>query len=367
MHNSFIRIFIIVFILLAVVCTSLVSACGIHKLKITENPVLEESGLPAETSDNGDVSAGREIGSDIVGKEVAGKEVTVVINYVNPFKYSGEYNCNIVFSQGNRIDTLDVYIPTPAEWDSQKEVSLITYTENGKLLEDEDGNRYISYNESELRDNVLALSQSFTFTCYEINTSLGGFEDIPDYDTHSPLYLKYTKDENYIEKDFFKEITPDIIGDEKNKLKQIKIIYDYILDNLNYRNNDFQGAKFAYQTMGGECGEYAALFVALLRSIGVPARPVSGFWADPRYGQTHVWAEFYIQDIGWIPVDPTIGQQNDQSRQYYFGNLDNCRLIMSKNFNIKLDNNVAGLFQVGAFWWYGSGEDPEFNFEYKMK
>ena len=83
---------------------------------------------------------------------------------------------------------------------------------------------------------------------------------------------------------------------KKNKLKQIKIIYNYILDNLNYRNTDFQGAKFAYQTMGRMRG-ICCLFVALLRSMECLQ---GGFWilGDPRYGQTHVWAEFYIQDIG---------------------------------------------------------------------
>ncbi|MCE5330367.1 transglutaminase-like domain-containing protein [bacterium] len=356
------KIFIVVFVVLIMICAPLLTACGIHKLEIPESSVYEEPGLSTETSDNRDALTGRESIST-----VKNEEDTKIIKYVNLFKYSGEYNCNIVFSNRNEIDTLSVYVPTPAEWDSQREINLMTYTENGKVLEDENGNRYISYDKSELKDNKLDLTQSFTFTCYETNTNLSRLEDIPEYNAHSDLYLKYTKNENYLEKDFFKKIAPEIIGNEKNKLKQIRMIYDYVINNLTYRNTDFQGAKFAYQTRGGECGEYSALFVALLRSIGVPARPVSGFWADPKYGKTHVWAEFYVQDIGWIPVDPTLGQQSDQNRQYYFGNLDNCRLIMSKNFNIKLGSNVAGLFQVGAYWWYGSGQDPEFNFSYKMK
>ena len=102
----------------------------------------------------------------------------------------------------------------------------------------------------------------------------------------------------------------------------------------------------------------------MCRAAGIPARPVVGFWADPDYGSAHAWAEFYVQDIGWIPVDPTIGQQSEERREYYFGNMDNKRLIMSKGYNAQFDAGTADLFQIGAYWWYGSGEHPSVNFQY---
>ena len=79
-------------------------------------------------------------------------------------------------------------------------------------------------------------------------------------------------------------------------------------------------------------------------------------------GNLHVWAEFYLQNIGWIPVDPTIGQ--DDNKDYFFGNLDNKRLVMSKGYNVNLEGKIAGAFQTGAFWWYSTGSGPEFNFRY---
>lgn len=83
-----------------------------------------------------------------------------------------------------------------------------------------------------------------------------------------------------------------------------------------YRN---QGAVSALQHGEGVCEDYAALFVALARAAGVPARQVNGF-ADPRTTGSswktddkelslseyrHAWAEVYIQNEGWIAVDPT--------------------------------------------------------------
>jgi transglutaminase-like putative cysteine protease len=62
----------------------------------------------------------------------------------------------------------------------------------------------------------------------------------------------------------------------------------------------------------GDCTEHTALFVALARSLGIPARPVHGL-VFASYGDAvpalywHAWAE--VRSGGtWIPLDPTFGQ-----------------------------------------------------------
>jgi transglutaminase-like putative cysteine protease len=62
----------------------------------------------------------------------------------------------------------------------------------------------------------------------------------------------------------------------------------------------------------GDCTEHTALFVALARSLGIPARPVHGL-VFASYGDGvpalywHAWAE--VRAGGeWIPLDPTFGQ-----------------------------------------------------------
>jgi transglutaminase-like putative cysteine protease len=69
--------------------------------------------------------------------------------------------------------------------------------------------------------------------------------------------------------------------------------------------------------LGGKCADINALFVALARSVGIPARDAYGVRvADSRLGYKclgrsgdvskaqHCRAEFYSGDYGWIPVDP---------------------------------------------------------------
>ena len=74
----------------------------------------------------------------------------------------------------------------------------------------------------------------------------------------------------------------------------------------------------------GVCQDYAHLAVALCRSIGIPARYVSGYFfassdasgadveGDEVQVQTHAWFEAAIPDWGWWALDPTNAQQVGQ-------------------------------------------------------
>jgi transglutaminase-like putative cysteine protease len=56
----------------------------------------------------------------------------------------------------------------------------------------------------------------------------------------------------------------------------------------------------------GVCQDFAHLMIALLRSLGVPARYVSGYIHRPnRESQSHAWCEAWLPDLGWVGMDPT--------------------------------------------------------------
>lgn len=74
----------------------------------------------------------------------------------------------------------------------------------------------------------------------------------------------------------------------------------------------------------GVCQDYAHLAVALCRSVGIPARYVSGYFfaasdivgndpaGDGVRVQTHAWFEAAIPGWGWLALDPTNAQQVGQ-------------------------------------------------------
>jgi len=69
-----------------------------------------------------------------------------------------------------------------------------------------------------------------------------------------------------------------------------------------------------FATRRGVCQDFARLEIACLRSLGMPARYVSGYMETvpppdtPRLvgaDASHAWLSVYCPGIGWIPVDPT--------------------------------------------------------------
>lgn len=64
----------------------------------------------------------------------------------------------------------------------------------------------------------------------------------------------------------------------------------------------------------GSCRDFAVLMMAAARSLGLPARFVSGYVysASPKTdreggGHTHAWAGVYLPSCGWVDFDPTNG------------------------------------------------------------
>lgn len=150
------------------------------------------------------------------------------------------------------------------------------------------------------------------------------------------------------------------LGDAaRDPLEIARAAYDWVLDRTEYKLIEgFGGAAYCLDRGHGECGDYSALFVALCRAAGIPARPAVGFWADAVDGW-HCWAEFMLPSGHWIPVDPSIGDQSAQKRRRYFGGSDNRRVAVCKTCDVSLLGPAVGhreveYLQVGAWWWHAT-------------
>ena len=58
----------------------------------------------------------------------------------------------------------------------------------------------------------------------------------------------------------------------------------------------------------GVCQDFAHIFSAGARHLGIPARYVSGHLARAEQQEaSHAWAEAYVPDLGWVAFDPANG------------------------------------------------------------
>lgn len=79
--------------------------------------------------------------------------------------------------------------------------------------------------------------------------------------------------------------------------------------------NDNPIDEFLFTTRRGFCEHYAAAFVTLMRAADIPARVVTGYQGGERnalgdyliirQSNAHAWAEVWLEQRGWIRVDPT--------------------------------------------------------------
>jgi len=71
-------------------------------------------------------------------------------------------------------------------------------------------------------------------------------------------------------------------------------------------------AREVLRTKVGDCNEHTALFVAMARSLGIPARIAVGLVFVRGAFYYHAWPEVYLDEGGgrglWLPVDPTLNQ-----------------------------------------------------------
>lgn len=120
------------------------------------------------------------------------------------------------------------------------------------------------------------------------------------------------------------ETATKVTAGAKSDVEKARAIFDWVVENTE-RNPKTRGcgigdvkAMLETGTLNGKCADLNALFVALCRASGVPARDVYGIRVStsprgfksmgPRPGDIskaqHCRAEFYAQGIGWVPVDP---------------------------------------------------------------
>ena len=73
--------------------------------------------------------------------------------------------------------------------------------------------------------------------------------------------------------------------------------------------------EFLFDTKRGYCEHYASSFTVLMRLAGIPSRVVTGYqggvinpidnFMTVRQSDAHAWSEVFINNKGWIRVDPT--------------------------------------------------------------
>lgn len=210
---------------------------------------------------------------------------------------------------------------------------------------------------------------------------------------------KYMKDAGYIFKDpktgvsqpmtdsqvqYIARLSKKITSGYKTDYQKMQAIYKYVAANIYYDFHALHAHKYQYSNpylilyhlnskkgsgpnyksgkVGTPCQGYAAIVIAMARSINIPARYAYGrhitlpkkTWADVPtseiYERTHWWSEAYVNGR-WIIVDPRPASYNKWRRSSFsasgtwiYGGLGNYSAFAPSNEQISTSYIYTGIY-----------------------
>lgn len=96
-----------------------------------------------------------------------------------------------------------------------------------------------------------------------------------------------------------------IAGDDRDAWSVAQKLADWTFKNLEWKSVARAGAAETLATREADCSEFSQLYVSMARSLGLPARIVSGLAYSGNSFGGHAWVEVWVGE--WIELDPTWG------------------------------------------------------------
>ncbi|HUB02113.1 MAG TPA: transglutaminase-like domain-containing protein [Terriglobales bacterium] len=129
------------------------------------------------------------------------------------------------------------------------------------------------------------------------------------------------------------------------QLEKAKDIYEYVFRTMRYDKTGtgwgHGDTLWACDSKHGNCTDFHSVFISMARSEKIPARFQIGFPlpADKSSAEIpgyHCWAEFYVDSIGWIPIDISEAWKHPEKHDYFFGAHDVNRFQFTQGRDLKL-------------------------------
>ncbi len=153
-----------------------------------------------------------------------------------------------------------------------------------------------------------------------------------------PIQNLDSKYETYLEAGEIIDITPEIITKASEIVEGETDLYTAVFKLSDWVNKEIEydlstltaeaalKSSWVLNSREGVCDEISSLFISLSRSVGIPARFISGTaYSNLNHTfENHGWAEIYFPGHGWVPYDITFGQ---------FGWIDPSHIELDKSID----------------------------------
>jgi len=247
--------------------------------------------------------------------------------------YTISYSVDVKITEASRPNTLYLWIPLPVTSASQRKVTLVSRSTD-PFVENHKGVSLFKL------DNLAAgtthtVNISFNVEVYAVET---GMKPVSIRQGKGPIQTAYTQSTSLIPADNsqIKTAVASIIGKEQNPYIIARLLYDWMIKNINMVDTPLNSSGAVTALVQKKADPYSAalLYTAMARAAKLPCIPAAGVLIN-RQSQTtrHYWAEIWIEDFGWLPVDPVLGAGTSSETDlanFYFGNIDSQRITFSR-------------------------------------
>lgn len=272
-------------------------------------------------------------------------------------------NKAILKNSGFDLTKTIVILPVPQSNEYQK-VGKLSIPQ-GELVDIPDtDNKYLRYLEIENcleKGKQKDIFYEFDITLYHKRIDFSKIKTIYPYNKSSRNYkMNIGKSGNIIDptNENIIRIGNELWKQSTNSIDYARRCYEYVARNYKYLNpkTGLHPLSELFTKGGGDCGNLSSIFISLLRYKDIPARHVVTMRPD---GEVHVWADFYLEKHGWIPVDVTMKNSNPPGD--YFGFCAGDGIVFNQACNIVVEpepgrKETLELLQTYYYWyWYSGG------------
>ena len=226
----------------------------------------------------------------------------------------------------------------------QTNVKFISASQSNYMLsEDRTAHTSIYMEQQAVKDLPTVFSVEYEFTSQGEWINFDHIENAKS-DTKSKDYAEYTAERkpNIQFTDALKALTEKITQNTTTTGETVSAIYQHIVTNypwasaLEYSTIE-NIPEYVIENKKGDCGQVALLLITMLRYKGIPARWQSGWMMHPGEINLHDWAEYYVDGIGWVPIDVSFGRGGDEDnpvpKYFYISGIDSYRLYINNDFS----------------------------------
>ena len=229
------------------------------------------------------------------------------------------------------------HLPVAAVCDQQQDVRIEkVWPETGVIAPETAGQRTVCWEENMEENHEFLVEYSYLHTAkYKDAYNGTGIPGSYDFDVQQ-------QEPHVVFSPYIKALCAELTEGITDPLAKARAFYDFITKNMYYtfipeyitQENLAENCARSYT---GDCGVFAILFLTLCRCAGIPAQWQSGLAVEPDFIGGHDWVRFYVEPYGWIFADGSYGvsstrAENEERRQFYFGNLDPYRMVANSQF-----------------------------------